>query len=156
APSNLTGMPLPGGTQIQLSWTNNATNATGVKILRSTDGATFTQVNTVARDVSTFTDTGLTPATLYFYRVVATNQLGDSAPSNKTSVRTRIAAPVLQVADVCTGSLTLSWTATANDHYDIERSTAGGPFTLIATVDAGQTSFTDTGLPNGTFSYRVT
>src|SRR5262249_40855227 len=156
APSDLTGTPLLGGTQIQLSWANNATNATGVKILRSTDGVNFAQVNTVARNVTTFTDTGLVPSTLYFYQVVATNQLGDSPPSNTASIRTRIASPILQVADVCIGSLTLSWTATANDHYDIERSAAGGPFTLIATVDASQTTFTDTGLPNGTFSYRVT
>src|SRR5262249_36054224 len=43
APSNLTGTGLQGGTQIQLSWTNNftaASPATGNKIYRSPDGVT--------------------------------------------------------------------------------------------------------------------
>jgi hypothetical protein len=159
APSNLTGTALEGGTQIQLSWTNNFTTAspaTGNKIYRSPDGVNFQQIATVNRNATTFTDSGLTPATLYSYRVVATNQLGDSAPSNTASVRTRIAAPVLTVADVCVGSIDLSWTGVANNHYDVKRSTDGTNFTLIATVPASQTTFEDTGLANGTFFYQVT
>src|SRR5262249_54040760 len=137
APSNLTATGLPGGTQVQLSWNNNftaASPATANKIYRSPDGVTFQQIATVSRNATTFTDSGLTPATLYTYRVVATNQLGDSGPSNTATVRTRIAAPVLTVADVCVGSVDLSWTGTANDHYDVKRSTDGTTFTLIATV----------------------
>jgi hypothetical protein len=155
APSGLTAMALS-GTSVALNWVNNATNATGIKILRSTDGVNFTLVNTVPRTATTFTDTGLTPSTLYFYQVVATNQAGDSAPSNTVSVRTRIAAPVLQVADVCVGEVDLVWTATANDHYTIERSTDGTSFGEVATVDADTTSFSDTGLASGVYFYRVT
>src|SRR5262249_12937245 len=55
APSGLHAAALS-PTQVQLSWTNNASNATGVKVLRAMAGTTFTQVTTVARDVSTFTD----------------------------------------------------------------------------------------------------
>src|SRR5262249_20308590 len=153
--------PLSGGKPVTLSWTNNATNATGVKILRSTDGVNFTRVNTVARDVSTFTDTSLTPSTLYFYKVAATNQHDPDAASDSMMVRTRMAQPVLQIADVCVGSNSLRWTATANDHYTIERGDAtGGTFTLIATVPASQTRFIDNnngaGLALGTYTYRVT
>src|SRR5262249_49004676 len=114
------------------------------------------QVAPASRTATTFTDSGLTPATLFFYRVVATNQLGDSPPSNTASVRTRIAAPVLTVADVCVGSIDLTWSGTANNHYDIKRSTDGVNFTLIASVPASQTTFQDTGLANGTFFYQVT
>src|SRR5262249_17297473 len=102
------------------------------------------------------TDSGLTPSTQFFYQVVATNQVGDSAASNTASARTRIAKPVVQVTDVCVGSISLKWTATANDRYTIERSTDGTTFTLCATLPASQTTFTDTGLPNGSYSYRVT
>src|SRR5262245_45286535 len=158
APSNLTGTGLAGGTQIQLSWTNNFTStspATGNKIYRSPDGVVFQQIATVNRNATTFTDSGLTPATLYHYRVVATNQVGDSAPSNTAAVRTRMAAPVLTVADVCVGSIDLTWSGTANDRYDIQRSTDGMHFTLIASVPAAQTTFMDTGLANGTYFYQV-
>jgi hypothetical protein len=159
APSNLTGTGLAGGTKIQLSWTNNftaASPATGNKIYRSPDGVTFQQIATVNRNATTFTDNGLTPATLYYYRIVATNQIGDSAASSATAVRTRIAAPVLTVGDVCVGSIDLTWTGTANDHYDIKRSTDGTNFTLIATVPSTQTTFSDSGLANGTYFYQVT
>src|SRR5262249_45368942 len=65
APSNLAATALS-DTQIQLSWTNNAaapSPATGVEIFRATASAgPFTQVATVARDVSAFTDSGLTPS----------------------------------------------------------------------------------------------
>jgi hypothetical protein len=159
APSNLTGTALPGGTQVQLSWTNNFTSAspaTGNRIERSPDGVNFQPVATVGRNATTFTDSGLDPATLYFYRVIATNQVGDSPASNTATVRTRIASPVLTVSDICVGSIDLSWTGTANDHYDVKRSTDGVNFTLIATVPASQTTFMDTGLANGTYFYQVT
>jgi hypothetical protein len=160
APSNLSGTAVQGGTQVQLTWTNptGGQPATGIKIFRSIDGVNYTLVNTVARDVTSYTDTGLTPATLYHYQVRATNQVGDSPPSNTLDIRTRVAAPVLQVGDICVGSIALRWTATANDHYELERGDANGAnFTLIAaSIPASQTTFTDTGLANGAYTYRVT
>jgi hypothetical protein len=159
APSGLTGTAVQGGTQLQLSWANNYTSAspaTANEIFRSPDGVMFQQIATVSRTATTFTDSGLNPATLYYYRVVATNQKGDSAPSNTAAVRTRIAAPILTVADVCPGAVDLSWTGVANNHYDVKRSADGVTFTTIATVPASQTAFMDTGLANGTYFYQVT
>jgi hypothetical protein len=159
APSNVAGTALAGGTQVQLSWTNTFTTAspaTGNKIYRSPDNVTFQQVATVGRNATTFTDSGLNPGTLYFYRVVATNQVGDSGPSNTASVRTRIASPVLTVADVCVGSVNLSWSGVANDHYVVKRSTDGVNFTTVASVPSTQTTFMDVGLANGTYFYQVT
>src|SRR5207245_9477305 len=92
----------------------------------------------------------------YSSQVVATNQVGDSAPSNTAAVRTRIASPVLTVADVCPGAIDLSWTGTANNHYDVKRSTDGTTFTVIASVPSTQTTFMDSGLANGTYFYQVT
>ncbi len=155
APSNLTATAFS-FLQINLSWTNNATNATGIKIERSTDGTNFTPVNTVGRNVTTFADKGLAPSTLYFYRVRATNQIGDSANSNIASAKTRPAQPVLQVADICGGQINLAWTS-APDHvqFTIQRSLDGTNFTPIGTVDASVTTFSDTGLAPGIYFYRV-
>jgi hypothetical protein len=155
-PSGLTATALSPN-QIKLTWINNpgAASTTGVKIYRSTGGE-VTLVTTVPRDATTFTDTGLTAATTYYYQVAATNQEGDSDPSNLGLARTPIPAPLLQVGDVKTSSIVLTWTGVANGHYEVERSSDGTNFTLIAgNIPATQTNFTDTGLGTGSYFYRV-
>ena len=156
APSNLLAEAVS-SSQIKLSWMNNATNATGIKIERSLDGTTFTQVNTVARDASTFTDMGLSPSTVYFYRVRATNQVGDSAASKVASAETKPTPPVLQVADIRDGQVVLSWTsAPDHTHYTVERSADGTNFTpIFTTTNATTTTFVDRGLTTGTQFYLV-
>ena len=152
-PSDLSGVS-PTFSQVTLSWANHATNATGIKIERSTDGKSFVQVNTVPRDASTYTDNGLRGSTAYFYRVRATNQVGDSEYSNVAVANTRVQPPTL-TADTCVGLVSLAWNATADGHYDIERSPDGISFTTIRSVDASTTSFQDIGLALGTYVYRV-
>jgi hypothetical protein len=163
-PSKLTVMPEPdhADTQLILSWTNNATNATGVRIERATqEGGPFAFVATVPRQATTFTDTGLTPSTRYFYQLVALNQNGESGPSNIASDTTLIPRSVLSVTDVGATAISLSWTRVqeADGRYDIYRSTDGSPFELAGTVLPDQTSFRDNnggaGLPRGRYSYRV-
>jgi hypothetical protein len=74
---------------ISLTWTNNATNESGFIIQRSSSAnGTFTQVGTTSAGVTTFTDTNLSPATTYFYQVVATNANGNSFATNKASATT--------------------------------------------------------------------
>jgi hypothetical protein len=154
APSGLGGMALS-DTQIQLSWTNTATNATGIKIERSLDGTTFTQIAILPRDASTYTDTGLTGSTQYYYRVRATNQLGDSPYSNLNNTPTRIATSVLTVTNVCSSEIDLVWTRVGNDHYDVERAADGVTFARVASVPVTETTYSDIGLARGTYTYRI-
>src|SRR5207253_1469501 len=104
APTNLittAGSP----TQVNLSWTVNSTNQTGFKIERSGDGTTFAQIATVGANVSTYTDSGLTASSTYFYRVRAYNSAGNSAYSNTASVTlVRPAAPTNLTGAVVGGS----------------------------------------------------
>jgi chitodextrinase len=163
APAAVTGLsaaPLS-TTQIRLTWTdppdNPGANPTGFKVLRSTDGVHFTPVNTTPRGATTFTDTGLTAATTYSYEVVATNQSGDAAPSNVATAATHLIPPAVTVQDIRPAAVVLSWTPTANDHYQVERSTDNTHFSVIAPgIPAGVTTLTDTGLALGTYFYRVT
>lgn len=61
-----------GETTIDLTFTDNSTDEDGTKIERSLDGSTgWTVVGTNGEDDTTFTDTGLTAATQYYYRVRA-------------------------------------------------------------------------------------
>jgi len=86
APMNLVAAPAS-QTQINLSWTDVASE-TGFIVERSLDGATWTQVGTVGTATTTFSDTGLTASTTYFYRVSATNTAGTSAASNVANTTT--------------------------------------------------------------------
>ena len=71
---------------ISLSWTGSS-GATSYKVQRSADGSTgWTQVG--SSTTTAFTDSGLNPTTTYFYRVLASNSVGDSLPSNVASATT--------------------------------------------------------------------
>jgi len=69
-PSNLV-LTIISDTSIKLDWTIGSTNQTGHRIERGTDGVNFTDIGFVTGSTSTYTDTGLTANTLYYYRVRA-------------------------------------------------------------------------------------
>ena len=87
APANLTATAA-GTAQINLSWTNTSTSQTGVKIERSTDNVTFTQITVAGSTAASYPDSGLSASTTYFYRVRSTNSSGDSPYSNTASATT--------------------------------------------------------------------
>ena len=86
APSNLSASAASSN-RINLNWTNNANNATGVLIERARGGGAFSQIASVGL-VSSFSDTGLKRRTTYSYRVRATNAAGNSGYSNTATAKT--------------------------------------------------------------------
>jgi hypothetical protein len=84
APTNLTDRAVTSG-WLLLSWTNNATNQSGVIIQRSTDGGAWTQVGAVAGNINFFDDTTTSRLHSYAYRVYAYNAAGSSAFSDTTA-----------------------------------------------------------------------
>lgn len=89
APSNLTATS-PRKKVIDLAWSDNSGDETGFKIERATNAAgPFTQIATVAANVRTYRNSGLSSGTTYHYRVRATNGSGDSAYSNTASATAR-------------------------------------------------------------------
>jgi titin len=93
APAALTATGLD-ASSIQLGW-HGSVGATSYKIQRSPDGSTsWTQIGTSA--TTAYTDTGLSAATIYYYRVVASNSNGDSAPSSVASARTAVSIAYAQ------------------------------------------------------------
>lgn len=164
APSGTTATAAS-STTINVGWADNSSNETGFRIERSTAGGAFTQVGTVGAGVTSFADTGLTASTSYSYRVVAYNSAGNSAASNTASATTQAApvtipsAPVGMTATaMSTSQINLTWADTSDNEtgFRIERSTSGGAFTQIATVSAGVTTYSNTGLTAGTtYAYRV-
>jgi hypothetical protein len=66
---------------ITLTWIDVG-DETGYRIERSPDGTGWAGIGTAGQGVLVYTDTALAPGTTYYYRIVATNAAGDSAPSN--------------------------------------------------------------------------
>lgn len=91
APSNLVATAFS-STQIDLTWTDNSTNELSFLIERSlTSGSGFSNIYTSAADSTSYSNTGLTPSTTYYYRVRASNSGGYSAYSNEDSATTSAA-----------------------------------------------------------------
>lgn len=116
---------------------------------------------TIARDLTdrTLDDEGLPPATTWWYRVRAVDDDGlRSEPSDPASTTTAPAVPTgLRIASTGDRSLTLAWDGSSRDlaGYRVERATGTGAFVPVGTLVTA-TSFTDTGLQNGTtYRYRV-
>ncbi len=88
APTNLTATAAS-ASAITLNWVNNANNQGGFKIERSTGNASnFAQIYIASATALSYTDTTASPGTLYYYRVRATNVIGDSAYTNNASATT--------------------------------------------------------------------
>ncbi|MBI3651915.1 MAG: choice-of-anchor D domain-containing protein [Acidobacteria bacterium] len=79
--------------RVDLAWTDNSINEQGFKVERSLDGQTFTEIATVAANVTTYSDTTVAPSTLYFYRVFAFNNFGNSQPTNVVDATTPTPPP---------------------------------------------------------------
>ena len=87
APTNLAATAAS-SSQINLSWTNTSSTQTGVKIERSTDNVSFTQIAVAGATAVSYPDSGLSASTTYYYQVRATNPSGDSPYSNTASATT--------------------------------------------------------------------
>ena len=94
APSGLSATAVS-SSRINLSWKDNSLNETGFRIERKTGaGGTYTQVASVGKDVTRYTDTGLALSTSYYYRVRAySDATGNSAYSNEADATTLSADP---------------------------------------------------------------
>lgn len=89
APGNLAAKT-EGSTKINLSWTNNASDATGFKIERCQGRAcsSFSEIATTAANVTSYLNTDLSISTSYSYRVQAYNSTADSGYSNTATATT--------------------------------------------------------------------
>ncbi len=162
APTGLTAIAVS-GCEIDLAWTNSATNATSVVIQRSTDNAHFSQIGAVMQIGTNYADTGLPTGTTYYYQVIANNADGNSPVSNTAHTSTAAAQPPaapggLTATGVATNQINLAWIDNSGneDGFNLERSADGGNYSSLAMLAAGVTNYSDTGLAAGaTYFYRV-
>ena len=91
APTNLSVAP-GSGTQLNLSWNDNALNESGYTLERVNPDQSVTDI-VLPANTFTYMDTGLTPDTQYKYRVRANNFAANSAYTPDLTVTTQIAPP---------------------------------------------------------------
>jgi hypothetical protein len=176
APSNLTSTATS-SSQIDLAWTDNATNETAQYLERCTGvGCTnFAQIISLPAGATNYADTGLTAGTSYSYRVRAHGTTGDSAYSNiaaaiTASPVTPTPTPVPTAAIIAPSGLTsvaisrksvvLNWIDNSNNETRFLIESCKGlsctSFRNVGSVGANVTTFTDTGLDtNRNYNYRV-
>ncbi|HEX5241709.1 MAG TPA: hypothetical protein VFW23_00500 [Tepidisphaeraceae bacterium] len=145
--------------EIDLTWTLSAPNASAIEVDRSTDGNTWdTVTDSLAGNATSFADTSaLNEATHYFYRVRLIWSSGPSAFTNIADAWTLANAPsALTKQVVSSNEIDLIWVnnSAATTAFQIERSDDGTNFYPLDTSDG--TSYADTSAGDGsTYTYRV-
>ncbi len=145
-----------------------AVNGYAVERSRSVNGPWQLRIANTGTTETSYTDTGLTPVTVWYYRVTAVNRAGASSPSGAASARTFPGPPDapsgLRATAQGATRIELRWTAPSQTNgaallgYRIEQSRDGGRtwLALRSNTATTATTFTHTGLPPGTTRhYRV-
>lgn len=151
APSDLTANVIS-ATQLNLTWKDNADNETGFLLQQSTDGSTWTSITRPAANVSSYAVTGLTAATLYYYRIRSVNGMVSSSFSAKTSATT---APVVLSNIALNKTAIVSNYYQDNSSYDAAKAVDGNLTTRWATDDNITTTTLEVDL-GGTYTFGKT
>jgi len=140
--------------QVALTWYTTAL-ATSYNVYRGTasGGETLAASGLTG---ATYTSTGLTNGTTYYFKVAAVDAAGTgpmSAEFNTAPQASAPAAPTGVTATGASGQITVNWTAVPGaTSYNIANSLTSGTETVFQTGVTG-TSYTNTGLTNGTVYY---
>ena len=150
-------------TAITVTWQDNSNTEDGFVLERreGLDGE-WAEAATTAANVTEYTDTGLTPATGYFYRLYAFNDAGSSDTTEEAGTATLSgpAAPSApSAAAVSDTEITVGWTDTSDNETSFEvwrKEGAGGEWTLAGTAAEDAVSYDDSGLTQNTlYVYRI-
>ena len=154
APSSLTASAAS-STSVTLRWTDNSSNESGFKVERSSDGVTFAEIATLGAGTTSYSDSGLTARTSYYYRVRAYNSNANSGFSNTSSVTTPDTPPAAPASVVAAndadGTATVSWVdgSTNESSFEVRRETLDSSTAVwtsaktVATVPSGVVSMVD-------------
>ena len=146
---------------VSLAWTDIATVEDGYKVYRSEDDVVYAEVADLAADATSYTDTTVSPSTLYYYKVAPYNISGEadsSTVSDTTDVIPLPAAPVLVVFNFDYNFVSLQWNNVAlEDGYRVYRSPNGvDTWSELDDLAADSTSYSDTTVSDDTsYWYKV-
>jgi fibronectin type 3 domain-containing protein len=155
----------PGNGQVALSWSASS-GATSYNVKRATvSGGPYTTIATTS--TTSYTNSGLTNGTTYYYVVSAVNTGGESANSSQLSATPQPPAAPVAPTNVNAssgprkGGVTLKWTQSTTPGVTrnyIYRRTSTGSYSSTPTIKINAaTSYVDSKLSSGSnYCYRVT
>ncbi|MFP4053861.1 MAG: fibronectin type III domain-containing protein [Phycisphaerae bacterium] len=150
-------------TRIDLEWDDIGQYYDGFRILRSVDGGEFHTVAWLESGRTKFEDHTLSAGQSLRYRVVTDYRQQQPFAEIVTSTDCNTSVPAtpgsFSAAGVGRRQVNLSWTDLADNetHYLLQRRPAdGGDFVTVASIPAGSTRYSDTGLEAETdYVYRL-
>ena len=106
-------------TTSSLSWTDNSTDETSFTIERSIDGVSYDNPVTALADATSATISGLSANTSYWFRIKASNDVGDSSYATTASSMSTLAInPTTATTEASdTNKITVSWSASSVKEY---------------------------------------
>ncbi|HUI92865.1 MAG TPA: hypothetical protein VLX68_11515 [Chitinivibrionales bacterium] len=138
---------------ISVSWVS-IINATSYRVFKSAnDNGMFVAVDTVTKNI--YNDTGLVPGSIYYYKVSALNNLGESGQSAAVLGTTAIPGMVAAKCTLAT-RIMVTWTPVVGAaSYTVYRDTVDtGAFLFSETATTD--TLVDSGLANGTrYFYKI-
>ena len=156
---------------ITLNWTDNADNETGYIVEYSTDNKTFQELGRTEADATTYVANGLTPETVYYFRIqayganglvspytaITTETLGDpAAPKASLNPSPAVNAEV----GVAQGGVTLTWENPTKEYdgkiiYFVLLGTDADNLKQMITTTNKSYEYTGELVPNTTYYWRV-
>jgi dienelactone hydrolase len=169
SPSSLTAKATS-SSSIVLTWKDNSKDKTGFKIQRK-EGAcdsanAWSLIATKGADVTSHTNSGLTPNTTYAYRVRAYNGDGDSSYSNCASAKTALSgtpkSPTnLKATSLSASQIKLTWKDNSTDEtsFKVYKKVGSGSWESLITKTKDAVSHTDSTAAGNTttmtYSYYI-
>lgn len=160
-PSNLTATAAAWA-RVDLSWAYDSSIETGFRVERALSQAgPFIEVGAPGAASTSYSDTGTSGSTTYYYRVCALNGTASSGYSNTASVTTPLEPPLapggLDANAVSSVRIDLSWTDNAGNEsgYKVQRKAPDGKSATFM-LPPNSVSYCDTGLsPQTKYTYYV-
>ena len=143
-PSNLTATAFS-DTKIEITFQDNSDEEDNHRVERKLGAGAYSEVTTLAPNVTFYRDTALVKGSTYTYKVRAFQDPSYSYYSNEATATTisEPAAPTgFSVSEIGADYMVLTWTATTNETgYKIEKSLNGSDYTEICVIGTGLARF---------------
>lgn len=149
----------------KISW-SKVSGATGYIVYRSTNGSSFSKIKTLTSSSTSYTNTGLTSGSSYWYAVASyqtsNGKTSISSKSSSVKVTTTTSASVptpknFKIAEYSNSAVKFTWSAVSGvTGYYIYRSTNGTSYTKIKDIiSPSTTTYTNGSLSSGKKYYYL-